>query len=99
MVDVSGWHGAKSAVRVVIGGGRVRQKDDPVVAKHRVPCGGVAAILGSRPRDDDGIDTPLAQDKVQVRAKKAAVAMLLDDMLTGGRRQLRVDVHPRCAID
>jgi hypothetical protein len=51
-------------------------KDDPVVAKHRVPCCCAAAILGGRPRVDDGIDTPLAQDNVKVRAKKAAVAML-----------------------
>src|SRR6266545_3782949 len=51
----------------------------------------MAAILGGRPRDDDGIDPPLAQDNVQVRAKKATIAMLLDDMLTGCRRQLRVD--------
>src|SRR5205814_1231376 len=58
----------------------------------------VAAILSGRPRDDDGIDSPLAQDNVQVRAKKTAVAMLLDDMLPGCRRQLRVDVHSRRAI-
>ena len=37
MVDVGGWHRAKSSVRVVIRGCRVRQKDDPVVAKHRIP--------------------------------------------------------------
>src|SRR2546427_218652 len=66
--------------------------------KHRLPRRGVAAVLGSRPRDDDGIDSPLTQDNVQVRAKKAAVAMLLDDMLAGCRRQLRVDVHARRAI-
>jgi hypothetical protein len=92
------WHRTKPSVWVVIGCCRVRQKDDPVVAKHRVPCCCVAAILGGRPRDDDGIDFPLAQDNVQVRAKKAAVAMLLDDMLTGCRRQLRVDVYPSDAI-
>jgi hypothetical protein len=41
----------------------------------------VAAILCRRPRDDYGIDSPLAQDNVKVRAKKAAVAMLLDHMV------------------
>jgi hypothetical protein len=82
-MDVGRWHPAQSSVRVVIGGCRVRQKNDPVVAKHRVPRRGVVAILSGRPRDDDGIDSPLAQDNVQVRAKKAAVAMLLDDMLAG----------------
>src|SRR5438552_6799618 len=98
-MDFSRWHRAKSSVRVIIGSCRVRQKDDAVVAKHRVPCLCLAAILCGRPRYDDGIDTPLAQNHVQVRAKKATVAMLLDDMFTRCRRQIRVDVYTRCAID
>src|SRR6266404_531444 len=93
------WHCATSSVRVVIGCRRIRQKDDAIVAKHSVPCCCVAAILCARPRYDDSIDTPLAQDHLKVSSKKAAVAMLRDDMLTGCRRQIRVNVHTRCAID
>ena len=91
--------GAKSPVWIVIGSCRVRQKDDPVVAKHRVPRRGLAAVLGSGPRNDDGIDSPLPQDNVEVRAKKSAVSMLLDNMFADCRRQLRVDLHARRAIN
>src|SRR3981081_457030 len=98
VVHVGGWHRAKSPVWIVIGSCRVRQKDDSVVAKHCVPRRGLAAILSSGPRDDNGIDSPLPQDNVEVSAKKAAVAMLLDNMLADCRRDLRVDLHARGTI-
>src|SRR6202040_3670673 len=64
-----------------------------------VRCRGKAAIFLWRSRDDDGIDSPLAKDNVEVRAKKAAVAMLLNNMLAGGRRQLRINLNTRRAIN
>ncbi len=67
VVDGGGWHRTKSSVRVVIRGGGVRQKDDPVIAKHRVPGRRVAAILGGRPRDDDGIDAVWLRNSVESR--------------------------------
>src|SRR3989442_789830 len=66
---------------------------------HRVTRRSLAAILGGCPGDDDRIDSPFPQDNVQVRAEKAAVAMLLDDMFARCRRQLGVDVHARRAIN
>ena len=99
MVDIGVWHRTESSVGVGISCGGVRQKDDPIVAKHRVPCGDVAAILIGRTGDNDGINSPFSQNNVQVRAKETAVAMLLDDVLPLCRRELRVNIHPRSSID
>ncbi|MCO6416217.1 hypothetical protein JYK14_08550 [Siccirubricoccus sp. KC 17139] len=88
-------HRPEAPVRVVVGRGGIGQEHHPVVAEHRIPARGVAAILRRGARDDHRLGAPFPQDDVEVGADEAAVAALLDDMLVRLRREVRVDLDAR----
>src|SRR6516164_6488675 len=67
--------------------------------EHRVTRSGVAAVFGSRARNDDRCDPPLAKNEIKVRRKECAIAMLLDNVFTRSGSETREDLDARCSID
>jgi hypothetical protein len=70
-----------------------------IIVEHCIAGSGVTAILGSRPRNDDGLDSPFPKDEVKISGEEAAVAVLLDDVFAGRRRQVAKNLNSLRSVD
>jgi hypothetical protein len=57
-------HRAEAAIRIIERCRCVREKHDPIVAKHRVARCRITAILSRRSRNDDCVDAPIPKDDI-----------------------------------
>ncbi len=89
---------AEPDVGIVEGSRRIRDEGDAVAVEHGVARRRVTAVLGRHAGHRDGVDLLGAQDDVEVSAHEAAVAVLLEDRLVLGRRDLVIDVDAGLAV-